>query len=73
MLCSCQKFDACAKIYYVRDYKLEQYDKAKNFHLTRTYDKLTRIMNDRNATLPIAQERAILYLGQLRDDAQKFG
>ena len=48
-------------------------DKAKNFHLTRTYDKLTRIMNDRNATLPIAQERAILYLGQLRDDAQKFG
>jgi len=42
-------------------------DKARNFRLTRAYDMLTRIMNDRDSGHPMAQERVNLNLEQLRE------
>lgn len=45
-------------------------EKVRNFRLTRTYDMLTRIMNDRNNPRPMAQERVSLYLEQLKKAAQ---
>ena len=47
-------------------------DKARNFRLTRAYDMLARIMNDRNSTHPAVQERVKLYLEQLQKEAQKI-
>lgn len=46
-------------------------DKARNFRLTRAYDMLTRIMNDKNSGHPVAKERVDLYLGQLRGMARQ--
>lgn len=46
-------------------------DKARNFRLTRAYDMLTRIMNDRNSGHPVAKERVGLYLEQLREIARQ--
>jgi hypothetical protein len=45
-------------------------DKARNFRLTRIYDMLTRIMNDRNSENPLAQERTRLYLEYIQKEVQ---
>ncbi|MDO8512311.1 MAG: hypothetical protein Q7S57_03485 [bacterium] len=45
-------------------------DKARNFRLTRTYDMLTRIMNDRNSENPLAQERTRLYLEYIQKEVK---
>lgn len=45
-------------------------EKVRNFRLTRMYDMLTRIMNDRNNSRPMAQERVSLYLEQLKKIAK---
>lgn len=46
-------------------------DKVKNFRLTRAYDMLTRIVNDKNSGHPVAKERVDLYLEQLREIARQ--
>lgn len=46
-------------------------NKAKNFRLTRAYDMLTRIMNDRDSGHPLMKERVDLYLEQLREMARQ--
>lgn len=45
-------------------------DKARNFRLTRIYDMLTRIMNDRNSKIPLVQERVRLYLEYIQKEVQ---
>jgi len=45
-------------------------DKARNFRLTRAYDMLTRIMNDKDSQHPMAKERVNLYLEQLQKEAR---
>jgi|GEM_PF-961587 len=47
-------------------------DKARNFQLTRVYDMLTRIMNDRSSGHMVAKERVNLYLRQLKEIAPQF-